>query len=122
MAANRSGVYVPERGDIVLLDFHSGKGCEIGKRRPALVLSSRLYNEAIGQAICIPIRSLGKKRPANVEISGLDIEPSFAIPGLIRTLDWQHRRAERVGHVDEAVYKEAILKLLPLIGAETFLD
>ncbi|WP_257263622.1 type II toxin-antitoxin system PemK/MazF family toxin [Endozoicomonas sp. ONNA2] len=121
MASTGSGVYVPERGDIVLLDFHPGKGSEIGKRRPALVLSSRLYNETIGQAICIPISSRGKKRPANVAISGLDIEPSFAIPGLIRTLDWQHRRAERIGHVDEVVYKEAILKLLPLIGAESFL-
>ncbi|WBA83221.1 type II toxin-antitoxin system PemK/MazF family toxin [Endozoicomonas sp. GU-1] len=120
MASSSSGVYIPERGDIVLLD--PGKGSEIGKRRPALVLSSRLYNEAIGQAICILISYQGKKRPANVEISGLDIEPSFAIPGLIRTLDWQHRRADRVGQVDEAVYKEAILKLLPLIGAETFLD
>ena len=29
-----SGIYIPERGDVVLLDFHPGKGSEIGKRRP----------------------------------------------------------------------------------------
>ena len=98
-----SGGYIPERGDVVLLDFHPSKGSEIGKRRPALVLSSRLYSETIGQAICIPISSRGKQRPANVAISGLDIEPSFAIPGLIRTLVRQHRWAERIGHVDEVV-------------------
>ena len=36
--------YVPERNDIVWLDFEPTKGKEIGKYRPALVLSGRAYN------------------------------------------------------------------------------
>ena len=32
--------YVPERNDIVWLDFEPTRGKEIGKYRPALVLSS----------------------------------------------------------------------------------
>ena len=32
--------YIPERSDIIFLDFEPKKGYEIGKYRPALVLSS----------------------------------------------------------------------------------
>ncbi|MFK0573197.1 type II toxin-antitoxin system PemK/MazF family toxin [Endozoicomonas sp.] len=114
--------YIPDRGDIILLNFFPSKGSELGKRRPALVLSSRAYNEVIGQVICLPVSSQEKSRPANVEVSGLDINPSFVIPGLIRTLDWQQRKAEYVKTVDNELYREAIARLLPLIGAEVLLS
>ena len=118
MAGCASEIYIPDRGHIVLLNFHPGKGDETGKRRPALVLSSLAYNQTLGQAICIPISSKSKKRPAYVEITGLATDPSYAIPGLIRALDWRQRKAEFVSITDDATYREAILKLLPLIGAE----
>jgi mRNA interferase MazF len=37
--------YIPERFDIIFLDFEPKKGKEIGKYRPALVLSSKEYNK-----------------------------------------------------------------------------
>ena len=37
--------YLPERNDIIMLDFEPVKGKEIGKYRPALVLSSKQYNK-----------------------------------------------------------------------------
>ena len=36
--------YIPERKDIIMLDFEPTKGKEIGKYRPAIVLSSKSYN------------------------------------------------------------------------------
>ncbi len=45
-------MYISERNDIVWLDFEPTKGKEIGKYRPALVLSSRQYNQLTGLLIC----------------------------------------------------------------------
>ena len=47
--------YVPERCDVVWLDFDPTKGKEIGKYRPALVLSSQQYHQATGLMMCCPI-------------------------------------------------------------------
>ena len=47
--------YIPHRNDIIFLDFEPTKGKEIGKYRPALVLSSREYQQKTGLLICCPI-------------------------------------------------------------------
>ena len=47
--------YIPDRNDLVWLDFEPTKGKEIGKYHPALALSSRLYSEKSGLLICCPI-------------------------------------------------------------------
>jgi len=49
-----SSQYIPARRDIVWLDFEPAKGTEIGKYRPALVLSSQEYNHKTGllKAFC----------------------------------------------------------------------
>ncbi|HAD49126.1 MAG TPA: MazF family transcriptional regulator, partial [Idiomarina sp.] len=47
--------YVPTRNDLVFLDFEPTKGKEIGKYRPAFVLSSKAYNQQTGLLICCPV-------------------------------------------------------------------
>ena len=49
--------YVPSRCDIVWLDFSPHAGYEQAGRRPALVLSSRAYNEKTNRFIVCPITS-----------------------------------------------------------------
>jgi mRNA interferase MazF/mRNA interferase ChpB len=47
--------YVPDKGDIVLLDFDPSAGKEIIKRRPALVISRQSFNDHTGFSIVAPI-------------------------------------------------------------------
>jgi len=49
--------YIPDRGDIVLLNFDPSSGKEIMKRRPAFVISRKLFNEHTGFAVVAPITS-----------------------------------------------------------------
>ena len=49
--------YTPEKGDIILLDFDPSSGKEIMKRRPALVLSRKIFNENAEMAVVAPITS-----------------------------------------------------------------
>ena len=44
--------YIPRAGDIIWLDFDPQVGREQAKRRPALVITDRSYNQASGIVIC----------------------------------------------------------------------
>jgi mRNA interferase MazF len=50
-------VYVPDAGDLIWLDFDPQAGREQAGRRPALVLSSRRFNEKASLAFVCPITS-----------------------------------------------------------------
>ena len=49
--------YFPEQGDIVWISFDPSSGKEIMKRRPAYVISRKIFNEHTGLAIIAPISS-----------------------------------------------------------------
>ncbi len=49
--------YIPQRGDVVTLDFDPSAGQEIMKRRPVFVISRKLFNQHTGFAIVAPITS-----------------------------------------------------------------
>ncbi|MFN2219988.1 MAG: type II toxin-antitoxin system PemK/MazF family toxin, partial [Anaerolineae bacterium] len=67
-----AGRYTPARNDIVWLDFEPTKGKEIGKYRPALVLSSEAYNDRTGLLICTPISTSIRGAITEVPVSNLD--------------------------------------------------
>ncbi len=54
------GQYLMElhRGDICLVDFNPAKGGEIGKLRPAIVLSSKDDNDILDTVIVIPLSTV----------------------------------------------------------------
>ncbi len=48
---------IPDKGDIVSLNFDPSTGKEIMKRRPAFVISRRIFNDHTGFAVVAPIVS-----------------------------------------------------------------
>jgi len=75
-------IYIPERSDVIMLDFDPTKGKEIGKYRPALVLSSKLYNQKTGLLICCPISTSIRGSVTEVALSGL-VKPSVVAASMI---------------------------------------
>ncbi len=108
--------YVPERGDVIWLDFEPTKGREIGKYRPALVLSSQDYNRRTGLLICCPISTSIRGGPTEVPITNLD-KPSVVAANLVQTLAWRERKAEKIVTAKPEEFRETLLRLLPLLGA-----
>ena len=113
--------YVPDRRDVVWLDFEPTKGREIGKYRPALVLSSRDYNRRSGLLICCPISTSIRGGSTEVPIGSLD-QPSVVAANLIQTLAWRERKAKKIVAATADEYRATLLKLLPLLGALDVLD
>jgi len=113
--------YIPERNDIVFLDFDPTKGKEIGKYRPALVLSSKEYNKKTGLLICCPISTSIRGAPTEVPVNNLD-SPSVVASNLVNTLAWRERKVKKVAEGEDDVLTETLLRLIPLIGADQLFD
>ena len=113
--------YVPDRRDVVWLDFEPTKGREIGKYRPALVLSSRDYNRQTGLLICCPVSTSIRGGSTEVPIGNLD-QPSVVAANLVQTLAWQERKAKKIITATPDEFRATLLKLLPLLGALDVLD
>ncbi len=59
---------MPDKGNIVLLDFDPSAGKEIIKRRPALVLSRRAFNGHAGFSIVAPITNTARGMALEVQL------------------------------------------------------
>lgn len=110
-----SGKYIPEREDIIWLDFEPTKGKEIGKYRPALVLSSKAYNRKTGLLICCPISTSIRGVLTEVPLQNLE-KPSVVASNLVQTLSWKERKAKRIVKAESCVLQAVLQRLLPLIG------
>ena len=109
--------FIPQRNDIIWLDFEPIKGKEIGKYRPALVLSSQSYNQKTGILICCPISTSIRGGITEVRINNLD-EPSVVAANLIQTLSWRERKVKLITSADKSVMEQVLVRIIPLIGAD----
>ena len=97
--------YVPNRGDVVWLDFNPVRGHEQGGRRPALIISSESYNAKSGLALVCPITSQIKGYPFEVAFKTKAVH-GVILADQIRGIDWAQRDAEKIGVVSETVITE----------------
>ncbi len=83
--------YVPERGDLIWLDFDPRAGHEQAGRRSALVLSPKSYHQRSHLAVVCPITSRIKGYPFEVLVAGLS-RPSAVLADQVRSLDLAARQ------------------------------
>jgi mRNA interferase MazF len=85
--------YVPEAGDIVMMDFDPQVGHEQAKRRPALVLTDQRYNRASGLTVVCPVTSQRKPYPFALPVRVAQVERAVLVDQL-KSLDWAARKTE----------------------------
>ena len=111
--------YVPERGDIVWLQFNPQAGHEQTGIRPALVISPKVYNRKVGLGLFCPITSHVKGYPFEVLLpEGLKVRGAV-LSDQIKSLDWRVRRAKRFAKAPSEVIGEVLAKVLTLVGDES---
>ena len=83
--------YAPRRGDVINIDLSPQVGHEQAGYRPALVLSSDIYNRRVGLAIVCPLSNQSKGYifempiPAGIGVTGV------VIADQAKSVDWQGR-------------------------------
>ncbi|NRP95500.1 mRNA interferase MazF [Marinobacterium sp. xm-g-59] len=95
-------MYVPEKGDIVLLSFDPSSGKEIIKRRPALVISRRAFNKHTGFVIVAPITSTVRGNALEVELEDTSTKGVILVHQL-RSLDGKSRDIKFIEKASKSV-------------------
>ncbi len=110
--------YVPQRGDIVRLDFDPSAGHEQRGTRPALILSPAGFNR-FGMALACPITHGGafaRGKAWTVTLTGLGLQTDgVVLSNQVRTLDWQVRRAQFLEQAPSDVLAEVLARVATLI-------
>ena len=118
--------YIPERSDIVWLNFDPGSGHEPAaepegrgsppvqqRKRPAIVISPKKYNEKVGLGLFCPITSKIKNYPFEVRIKNEKID-GVVLADQIKSLDWKKRGIEFITKettekINEIINKASVL-------------
>ena len=106
--------FIPERGDVVWLNFEPQKGKEIQKTRPAVVLSPSKYNVKSGLALFAPITSQIKGYPFEVIINSEQINGAV-LCDQIRSMDWKVHKATKILSLDKRITENILSKIKLLL-------
>jgi mRNA interferase MazF len=106
--------YCPDADEIVWIDFDPQVGREQAERRPAVVLSPRLYNEKSRLCVLCPITNKGKGYPFEVPLPNGHKVTGVALADQIKSFSWEGRNAEFICHApaDFAAKVRGLVKAL----------
>ncbi len=106
--------YIPNRGDIVWLNFSPQAGHEQRGKRPAIIISPKEYNEKTNLALCCPITSNQKGYPFEVILKGKKIN-GVVLADHLKSLDWKTRKIKFIEKARPQAMSECIEKIATLI-------
>lgn len=106
--------YIPDRGDLVWVDFNPQKGREQANKRPAIVLSPQNYNEKTSLALMCPITSHIKGYPFEVIIKDKKITGAI-LCDQIKSLDWKERKVSFIKKINNLSLIDIQEKVIALI-------
>ena len=111
--------YVPDRGDMVWLEFTPQAGSEQRGRRPALVISPKAYNGKVGLALFCPITSKIKGYPFEVLLPDGCSVGGVVLSDQLKSLDWRTRKAKFIERISSDLMAMVTARVLPLLEPDT---
>ncbi len=95
--------------------FDPQTGHEQAGRRPAIVVSPKVYNAKVGLTLVCPITSQVKQYAIEVAIpNGLPIA-GVVLADQIKSLNWRARKAEYICTLPPEITDDVIAKIIPLL-------
>jgi mRNA interferase MazF len=82
--------YIPEQGDIVALNFDPQSGHEQKGRRPALIISNKVFNQHLGLAFACPITNTKRDFPFHVAVKSENIT-GYIMAEQMKSIDYKSR-------------------------------
>jgi len=100
--------YIPNQGDIIVIDFDPQMGFEQKGRRPALVISNNKYNKHCKMAMVCPITHTDKDHAFHIRLDNSTKTTGVILCDQARTLDINARNAQYVESIDDHILEEVI--------------
>ena len=101
-------LYIPQKGDFIILTFDPQSGHEQKGRRPAIVASNYLFNKYTGLAIVCPITTTSRNIPFHVKIPERSSLSGFIMVEQIKSVDFKSRKAKFIEKAEEDVVNEML--------------
>ena len=88
-------LWVPDRRDMIFIDFNPQVGSEIKDEHPMLVLSPRIFNERTGLVIGLPMThaTFNESNPVAVKFTTASGEVCYVLAHQPKSFDWRKRGA-----------------------------
>jgi len=106
--------YIPEIGDLVNLTFGPQSGHEQKGRRPALIVSNKVFNRALGLAFACPITNTKRDFPFHVKVKSEKLT-GFIMVEQCKSIDYKARKVKFVEKIDEETLTEVLAILSSII-------
>ena len=100
--------YIPRKGEFVALSFDPQSGHEQRGRRPALVVSNDLFNEATGLCIACPVTNTRSGFPFHVAIPDGEAVTGVVMVEQVKSIDYRSRSAQRIGAAPQPLLDEVL--------------
>jgi len=110
-----TAAYVPDRGDLVWLEFIPQTCGEQAGRRPALVISPKAYNAKVGLALFSPVTSRVKGYPFEVVLPEGSGAVGVVLADQLKSLDWRGRKAKLIDRASSDMPAMDTARILPLL-------
>jgi mRNA interferase MazF len=104
--------YIPEQGDIVILTFDPQSGHEQKGRRPAIIISNKVFNQHLGLAFACPITNTKRDFPFHIQVESENIT-GYVMAEQMKSIDYN---ARNIKFVDKANQK-TLNKILSIIDS-----
>jgi mRNA interferase MazF len=107
--------YIPDRGDLVWLEFDPQTGHEQKGLRPALVLTPASYNKLKNLAIFCPITNQEKGYPFEVKLPQDCSIKGVILSDHVKSLDWNERSAKLICKTSQEIINDVVNNINKLI-------
>ena len=115
--------WVPDRRDMIWVNFNPQKGAEMKDEHPMMVLSPKAFNDRTSIVIGFPMSTAAYNatNPFAIDNSKTAKQPSFIICNQPKSFDWRQRGAtpHPWKRVSDAIFQTARLELNDIIELVT---
>lgn len=102
---------VPERGDLVYINFNPQAGHEQAGNRPGIVLSPKAFNEVTGFVSVCPITNTVRGWGYEVQLPDDLVFQGVILTDQVKNLDWKARNLEIKGEAPEEIVHDCLGKI-----------
>ena len=99
--------YIPEQGDIVALNFDPQRGHEQKGRRPAIIISNKIFNQHLGLAFACPITNTKRDFPFHIEVKSKNIT-GFIMGEQMKSIDYNSRNIKFIEKANQKIVNQIL--------------
>ena len=95
MVARQSPFWVPDRGEVIFIQYNPKVGKEMPDDHPMLVISAKAFAERTGIVVGFPMTHAGfhADNPFAIEVKDVGGETSYVLTHQPKSFDWRLRHA-----------------------------